>query len=297
MKMILRICLSLLFIMTAFSCNRTSKQSDMKVIFLHHSVGETLWNGRPPSLLTRAAKKINIKLAKMVSPKPQMQLLFKDYCNVSMKNYLIEEKVFPQVKPYGGGNNPFDYYNIWVYNSGEKPFKGEPTLEILTKEYQVIIFKHCYPVSNIQPERDTADINSPYPSLTNYKLQYLALRDKLHAFPETRFILFTGAAQVKGNISEEEALRSKAFFSWVTEEWDIPNDNIFLWDLYSLQTEGDIYLKDEYAMSSLDSHPNRTFASKAVQLLFNRIIDVIENDGEKSTLTGTKIIPNSDTTR
>jgi len=70
-----------------------------------------------------------------------------------------------------------------------------------------------------------------------------------------------------------------------------------LWDLYSLQTEGDIYLKDEYAMSSLDSHPNRTFASKAVQLLFNRIIDVIENDGEKSTLTGTKIIPNSDTTR
>ena len=96
---------------------------------------------------------------------------------------------------------------------------------------------------------------------------------------------------MKGNISEEEALRAKAFFSWVTEEWDIPNDNIFLWDLYSLQTEGDIYFKDEYAMSSVDSHPNKTFASKAVQLLFDRIIDVIENDGKESTLTGIKKPP------
>ena len=89
------------------------------------------WQASVPDY--QSGKKIDTKLAKMVSPKPQMQLLFKDYCKVNMKNYLIEEKAFPQAKPYGWNNNPFDYYNIWVFNSGEKPFMGEPTLEILTK--------------------------------------------------------------------------------------------------------------------------------------------------------------------
>ncbi len=46
-----------------------------------------------------------------------------------------------------------------------------------------------------------------------------------------------------------------------------------------LETEGGLYLKEEYATSPNDSHPNGEFASKAAQLIFNRIIDVIENDG------------------
>jgi hypothetical protein len=212
----------------------------------------------------------------------------KQYNKINNKHYTIQEMAFPKESPYGWQNYPYDYYNIWVKNAGPEPFMEEPTLEILTKKYQVIIFKHCFPVSGIQPDKEVADINSDYKSLANYKLQYNAIRDKLHEFPDTKFILFTGAALVKGSGTEEEALRTKEFFTWVINEWDLPDDNIYIWDLYSLETEGGLYLKDEYATSPRDSHPNDKLASKAAELIFNRIIDVIDNDGKNTKLTGEK---------
>jgi hypothetical protein len=125
--------------------------------------------------------------------------------------------------------------------------------------------------------------------LQNYKLQYQAIKEKLHEFAGTKFIVFTGAVQVKALLTEEEANRAREFYTWVTQEWDQPDDNIFIWDLYELQTEGGLYFKDEYAVSSDDSHPNKTFAGRAANLLFNRLIDVIENNGLTTSLTGEKL--------
>ena len=275
------------FIMTILnSCMKDTTSSDIKIVFLHHSTGEILWNGARPSLFKRALGKINKRLADFVCKKAELPAMIKVHNNENSKFYRIEEIEFPKSVPYGWNNYPFDYYNIWVANGGDNPYKDEPTLEMLTKEYQVIIFKHCFPVSNIQPDLDSADISSPYKSLANYKLQYSALRDKMHSFPDTKFIVFTGAVQVKSNISIEEAERAKDFFSWVINEWDLPDDNIFIWDFYNNSTEGGLYLKDEYAASQIDSHPNKAYSSKAVRLLFNRIIDVIENDGKSTTLKG-----------
>ncbi len=162
----------------------------------------------------------------------------------------------------------------------------EPSLEILVKDYQVIIFKHCFPVSNIQADQDSADINSNIKTISNYKLQYLSLREKLQEFSTTKFILFTGAAQVSSNTTEDKAKRAREFFGWVKDEWDQPGDNVYLWDLYSLQTEGGLYFKEEYSISKNDSHPNKDFAVKSAKLLFKRIIDVIENNGNGTQLTG-----------
>jgi hypothetical protein len=286
MKSRLVICIVLFTIIALPSCRQKEKSSDMNIIFLHHSTGSVIWYGTKISFVTRAAKKISNKLANIIGTKAHLPLLFKKYNEAHDKNYRIKEMAFPKSSPYGWHNDPFDYYNIWVKNAGERPYMKEPTLEMLTKKYQVIIFKHCFPVSNIKADQASADINSNYKTVSNYKLQYSALRDKLHAFPETKFILFTGAAQVNSCITEDEAKRAKEFFNWVTEEWDLPGDNIHLWDLYSLQTEGGLYFKDEYAVSPGDSHPNVDFAGKAVKLLFNRIIDIIENNGSGTRLTG-----------
>jgi len=274
--------------LTMPSCKNKQESPDLKILFLHHSTGEVIYNGRPPSLIKRAAARVSQRIADNIPPKAILPALIKEYNKDQGSNYTITEMDFPKAEPYGWNNNPFDYYNIWVYNAGNKPFMEEPTLEILTKEYPVIIFKHCYPVTNIQPDQDSANINSHYQSIANYKLQYLALRDKMQSFPGTKFILFTGAAQVQAKISEEEAARAREFFTWVINDWDVPDDNIFIWDLYNLETEGDLYFKAEYAASTNDSHPNKTFASRAVRLLFNRIIDVIETNGAKSTLQGKK---------
>lgn len=279
-----KIIILLILILTFPGCKKENIVYDIKIIFLHQSTGEIIWQGSEPTLLTRVARRISPKLGKIVTRKGSLQKLFEDYNLNHEDKYLIEEIRFPE----NSGNYPFNYYNIWVKNAGNKPYNGDPTLEMLTQDYQVIIFKHCYPVSNIKNDQDSADINSNQMTISNYKLQYLALRDKLHKFPSTKFVLFTGAVQVEANITEEEAIRAREFFNWVRNEWDQPGDNIYLWDLNSLQTKGGLYLKEEYATSSNNSHPNEHFARKAVDLLFNRIIDIIENEGEGTQLTGEK---------
>lgn len=280
-----------ILILLAFSinsCKEKENKSDMNIIFLHHSTGDIIWHGKKLSIFTRAVRKASKDLANLIA-KAELPSLFDKYNKETGRNYFIKEMIFPKAVPYGWHNYPYDYYDIWVKHAGNQPYMEEPTLEMLTKNYQVIVFKHCFPVSNIQPDKDSADINSDYKSLANYKLQYTALKDKLREFPDTKFILWTGPALVKSANSEESAVRAREFFTWVKEKWDQPDDNIYLWDFYELETEGGLYLKEEYAASETDSHPNYEFARRVTTLIFNRIIDVIENGGTKTNLKGEKI--------
>lgn len=268
------------------SCHQNHQLSDMNILFLHHSTGGAIWKGSTTSTGNGFLNIVMNKLGVRSDRRAELPILIENYNREKGKNYSITDMFFPKSSPYGWNNYPYDYYNIWVKNAGDKPYMEEPTLEILTKQYQVIIFKHCFPVSNILADSVSTDINSDIKTIANYKLQYFALRDKLREFPNTKFILFTGAAEVKSAVSPDEANRVKEFFNWVKREWDQQDDNIYLWDLYDLQTEGGIYFKEEYAVSSNDSHPNDEFAGKVVKLLFNRIIDVIENNGTQTTITG-----------
>jgi len=274
--------LTVLIMIIPFSSCKQNKE-EMHILFLHHSTGRVIWIGNTTSKIKTLTRKFSDRLAK-----GQVPILLSKYNKEHKTNYKISEQIFPKQAPYGWNNYPYDYYNIWVKNNGEEAFMEEPSLEMLTRENQVIIFKHCFPVSNIEADMETAQIDSDVKTVSNYKLQYAALRDKLHEFPQTKFILFTGAALTESSVSEDEARRAQAFFQWVKEEWDLSGDNIYLWDLYSLQTEGGLYLKAEYAASEYDSHPNEAFASTVAPLLVNRIVDVIETEGNNTLLTGAR---------
>lgn len=281
--------LILIAIITMISCHHNLKKDEIRIGFLHHSTGQCIWEGNRSTFLSIKLDKISHRVAWKFKKSPSLPRLFRNYNKEQHKNYKIDDIVFPKKSPYGWSNYPYDYYNIWVKHSGDMPFMEEPTLEILSKKYQTIILKHCFPVCNIQADSGKGDINSDHKTIVNYKLQYLGLREKFHSFPHIKFILLTGAAQVSSNIKEPEALRAKEFFSWVIKEWDIPNDNIYIWDLFSLQTEGGIYFSEDYSKSKDDSHPNELFSERASNLLFSRIIDIIENDGSRTNLIGEEI--------
>lgn len=268
--------ISAIFLINCNNSNQNSTQmtKEKKAIFLHHSTGEGIWKGD--------VSKISWKLFKEGS----FIKWLKNYNKENKTDFVVEERAFPKKVPYGWRNQPYDYYNIWVKNAGEQPFMEEATLEILSKEYGLIIFKHCYPVSAIEKDSDSADINSEKRQIQNYKLQYEALKEKMKSFPDTKFLLWTGATHVKGNTTEENAGRMREFVSWVKNEWDEKGDNIFLWDFYELETEGGLYLKDEYASSPTDSHPNKEFAGRLVPLFGQRIMDVLNGLGDEKPLTG-----------
>lgn len=236
-------------------------EKSKRIIFLHHSTGNRIWKGG-------------------------VLHWFKKYNSKNGTNYLISEQAFPKKSPYGWKNYPYDYWNIWVKHAGIKEFKGEPTLEILTEKYDAIIFKHCYPVSNIKEDKRNPDISSESKRLGNYKLQYKALREKLRKFPNNKFIVWTGAALVKKATNESNAKHAKAFFDWVRDKWDVPDDNIYLWDFYQLETEGGLYLKGEYAAGRKDSHPNKKFSEMVAPFFCQRIVNVIEGEGDNSSKTG-----------
>lgn len=239
------------------------------IIFLHHSTGQLIYN---------AGIESNRIFRKLFPQKAYVSKWFYDYNKKNKTNYIITEQYFPKSSPYGWNNYPYDYYNIWVKNAGEIPYLEEPTLEILTKKYDLIIFKHCYPVSNIYNDINKPDVNSNEKRLENYKLQYLALKRKFHEFPHTKFLVWTGAVQVKSNITEEQAINTKSFFDWVRNEWSTDNDNVYIWDFYDLETEGELYLKKENAKGVKDSHPGKLFAKRVAPLFCHKIIEVIQHN-------------------
>ena len=63
-------------------------------------------------------------------------------------------------------------------------------------------------------------------------------------------------------------------------------NNIYIWDFYELETEGGLYLKDDYAVSPGNSHPNKEFSAKVAPLFCNRVVDIIETKGTLTSLKG-----------
>jgi len=232
------------------------------ILYLHHSTGGVVWQGGVPAWLDQ-------------------------YNAAHGTGYRAEERAFPKAEPYGWANYPYDYWNIWVEHAGEAAFRDEPTLEMLTPDCDVIVLKHCYPVSNVDEDTGAADITSSDKRLENYYLQYGALKEKMRQFPNTKFIVWTGAALVEGKVSEANGQRARRFFEWVRDEWDEPGDNIFVWDFYELETEGGLWLKPEYAVAPDNSHPNEEFARRVAPLFGQRLVDVLEGRGDSGDVTGT----------
>ena len=256
--------LALLIVVVITSCDSNSDEMK-KIVFLHHSTGEAIWKGKTNRYVYR------------LTGRGDVQKYISTYNRKNNTSYEITALNFPKSAPYGWNNYPYDYYNIWVKNAGSVSFIEEPTLEMLAPEYDVIVFKHCFPVSRIVADTATPDINSDIKSLENYKLQYAALKNKMHQFPDNKFIVWTPAANTKLKSKEDEAVRTRDFYNWMINEWDEKGDNIFLWDFYNYETEGGLYLSDSNAHSPDNSHPSVEFSARLAPLLGQFIIDVIES--------------------
>ena len=234
---------------------------DVKIIFLHHSTGSNVWQGG-------------------------VAAWFKEYNASHAVNYQITEQAFPKEEPYGWKNYPFDYWNIWVNHAGPNAFQEEPTLEILTRKYNVIVFKHCFPVASVNPDTGKGDVSSEDKRAENYKLQYEALKSKLRQFPNNRFVVWTGAMLCQTDTDEASAKRAKDFFRWVKTSWDEKGDNIYVWDFETLETDGGLYLKKGYEAEPGDSHPGKDLCKRIAPLFAKRVVDCIEGRGDSGSLTG-----------
>lgn len=152
-------------------------QNGSRVIFLHHSTGR--WGG--------------------------LAQRFRDHRKKKSVKYWIVEQRFLKAR----GNYPYDYWDIWVRHEGDEPWEGDPTLEMITQTYDVIVWKYCYPVSDIKEDVGAPSIHSSDKRLENYRLQYEAVKGKMRQFPDCKFIVWTGPAQVKTGTTVYKAERAR----------------------------------------------------------------------------------------
>lgn len=243
-----------LLIMTAAALNSQS------AIFLHHSTGEGVF--------------LEGKVAKWIS----------NYNTANNTKYSITERSYPNT-PYPWENYPFDYWNLWVNNKCNATNSNIHCLSNIVRDYDMVIFKHCFPGAGIGPESGPPSVSSSTKTIGNYKLQYRALRALMDQHPTKKFIVWTLAPLHRLETTTEEAKRAREFVNWVKSEWltedGKSHPNIFIFDFFGLLAESSSNpkngktncLKYEYEKSHsvIDSHPN-TLANETVGPVFAQFI-------------------------
>jgi hypothetical protein len=251
--------LSIFFNVSSASCK------DEKIIFLHHSTGGVIYNdGDVPEW-------------------------FDDYNSSHGTNYQINERAYP-TGSYPWRNYPYDYWNLWVNGACSATEASTHCLDQLTADYDVIIFKNCYPVSDVLEDTGTPDITSQRKSLENYKLQYGAVRDKLQQYPDNLFIFWTGAPRHRLATDAAKAARAREFANWVKGDMlaggSYPNIRVF--DYFDLTAGSDNFLRYEYERSHTgsDSHPNTQAAQDVGPVFSQFIIDSAQDFFDSGNGTG-----------
>lgn len=242
---------------TVLFCLQVDSQ---KAVFLHHSTGGGVYHGG--------------KVAEWID----------GYNEKNNSKIEVTEREFPN-KPYQWKNYPFDYWNIWINGECDSGKPGIECIKTLCRDYQMILFKHCFPGAQVLEDTGDPDINSERKSLENYKIQYRALRKMMDKYPDNTFVVWTLASLHRLSTTPENAQRAKEFVDWVKGSWltedGKKHDNILIFDFWELTAEQDNKpgqgqvncLRYEYEKSheSGDSHPN-TMANEAVGPVFAKFI-------------------------
>jgi len=233
----------------------------VRAVFLHGRLGDAVWAGGVPEWFAR----YNVEHGTSCT---------------------LTERAFPALPAAGGKNLPFDYWSAWANAAAPQAAPGGQGLETLTQSFNLVIWKHSPLASDVIPDTGAAAAQSPEKRIENYKLQYQDLKGRMRSWPDTRFIVWTGPALVRGASGESQAKLAREFAQWVKKTWDEPGDNIYVWDFFELQTDGGVFMKDEYTSGPKDSSPNPGFARKAAAFLCRRIVDVVEGRGDTGSPTG-----------
>jgi len=135
-------------------------------------------------------------------------------------------------------------------------------------QYDVIAFKSCYPVSDIQSDEQ----------LEEYKSYYLSMRDRMDQYPDEIFIVVTPPPQVPAHADAEMAARARAFADWVgSDEYLSGHANVFTFDFFDLLADPSTNtLRIGYQADEEDAHPNE-LANRTIGPLFADFIDQAVN--------------------
>ena len=131
-------------------------------------------------------------------------------------------------------------------------------------QYDVIAFKSCFPVSNIQSDEQ----------LAGYESHYLSIRDRMDQYPNRAFIVISPPPEIPADSDPEAAARARRFADWLaSDEYLGGHPNVFTFSLFDLLADPSTnMLRAGYQAHEYDAHPNEQ-ANQTVGPLFADFVD------------------------
>jgi hypothetical protein len=156
--------------------------------------------------------------------------------------------------------NPDGYANIFAQPLDDPP---DNTFSHLM-EYDVIAFKSCFPVSNIESDEQLAE----------YESYYLSIRDRMDEYPDKIFIVVTQPPEIPNDTDADMASRARAFTAWLaSDEYLSGHANVFTFNFFDLLADPSTnMLRAEYQTDEYDAHPNE-LANQTIAPQFADFID------------------------
>jgi len=131
-------------------------------------------------------------------------------------------------------------------------------------EYDVIAFKSCFPVSNIESDEQLAE----------YESYYLSIRSRMDQYPNRIFIVVTPPPEIPADTDAQAAARARAFANWLASNEDLSgHPNVFTFNFFDLLADPSTnMLRADYQTDEYDAHPNE-LANQTIGPLFADFID------------------------
>ena len=214
----------------------------LSLVWLHHSTGDRLLKGG----LLEALKANNIDFYDI------------NYKEAAVDGYVIGDHTdIPDWPKNFNTRKYFDVIKSWE-------LKGEG------KQHQIVMFKSCYPNSNIKDDA----------TLAKYKELYNSLLPTFTANPEILFIGMSTPPLVKPATTPQNAARARAFAKWIGTEYAKGIKNVRIFDIFNALAVNEAApqpntLPRFFAEGDDDSHPTPKAAAAFTRLFipwFNRIV-------------------------
>lgn len=131
-------------------------------------------------------------------------------------------------------------------------------------QYDVIVFKSCFPVSIIESDEQLAE----------YKSYYLSIRERMDQYPHKIFIVVTQPPEIPADTDSQAAARARAFTNWLaSDEYLSGHHNVFVFNFFNLLANPSTnMLRAEYQTDPSDAHPNE-LANQTIAPLFVAFVD------------------------
>jgi len=217
--------IAILTCLPAISADTTPPAEPVKLIFIHHSVGEN-WLSDENGGLARALSENNYFVSDTyygwgpdgIGDRTDIVDWPEWFLGDNRDTYL--NAVYSESQDDAAG---YDYYNRPMADPGG--------------ENRIIIFKSCYPNSNLAGSPSDPVSDGPDMTVGGAKYVYTRLLEYFEQHPEKLFIAMTPPPE----LAPEHAASAEAFSRWMTEEWlsSYPGTNVGVFDLHTVLSSPD----------------------------------------------------------